>query len=506
MDNNQQNSNVPEQQPAGITPVTSNKKLNNKIIAIVVLAMLAGIVIFIALSRKPKVEPVITEPQLKTYSGQYDSEFEGYITKFNYSFSYPTDKFTIQQSGNTVTLTDNSENTATKIYFQSNDAIGAADAKSYWDIMKKCPDCKQLETQIAIKNANETLTFASSTGEEWLIFPTTQKDFVMVQIQKPDTSIQKILETLSVSSTVIKPKGDNNIESWKNYNNFEYGFEFKYPLNYAAATPPAASGYLFYLKHASLNASMSVAVNGLFSLDRIRENFAPTGLQDIPPKKVQAGQNTFYYYGAGGGGVFYPDSFYYNLNGKLLVISFDGVYENDKTPNTETKQLEMQILETFKFTTPANSWKTYRNEKYSFEIGYPKEWKVIGSTASAFTAATSDQCKDDNGSVDRLMEQYKGCQRFTVWAGDTSKANYSDDPNNFSQIKIGGVEGEKFIYNTPTQATVNDQIVYIPKAEISGQVFYKGVWYKFSLNFHQGDINYALSLFDDFIKSFSFTK
>ena len=147
------------------------------------------------------------------------------------------------------------------------------------------------------------------------------------------------------------------------------------------------------------------------------------------------------------------------------------------------------------------NWKQYQSNKYGFKIGYPKEWKLINSSDSALTVATTEECKDDNQSVEKMIEQYKQCNRFTVWAGDTARANYSGDPDGYFRVM-----GEKFIYNSPTQATLNGQVVYIPKVEISGQVARDGVLYKFSLNFHQGNINQALYLFDDFVSMFKFVK
>jgi hypothetical protein len=74
---------------------------------------------------------------------------------------------------------------------------------------------------------------------------------------------------------------------------------------------------------------------------------APTGF-DSPPESQRMGENTFYNYGPGGGGVQYPDGYYFNLRGKILVIDFDGPYENDKTPTPETKKMEQKVLATFR--------------------------------------------------------------------------------------------------------------------------------------------------------------
>ena len=75
---------------------------------------------------------------------------------------------------------------------------------------------------------------------------------------------------------------------------------------------------------------------------------APTGIES-PPEPVHAGKNTFYYYGPGGGGVQYPDGYYFNLRGKILVVDFDGPYDNaDKTPTATTKKMEQKILASFR--------------------------------------------------------------------------------------------------------------------------------------------------------------
>jgi hypothetical protein len=74
---------------------------------------------------------------------------------------------------------------------------------------------------------------------------------------------------------------------------------------------------------------------------------APTGY-DSPPEPVRAEKNTFYYYGPGGGGASYPDGYYFNLRGKILLIYFDGPYENDKTPTPATKKIEQKVLVSFR--------------------------------------------------------------------------------------------------------------------------------------------------------------
>jgi len=76
--------------------------------------------------------------------------------------------------------------------------------------------------------------------------------------------------------------------------------------------------------------------------------FAPTGLQDIPPQRIQAAHGEFYYYGPGGGGVDYPDDFFFGVRGRTFSIEFTGPYSRDKTPDAVTKEVEPEVLESFR--------------------------------------------------------------------------------------------------------------------------------------------------------------
>lgn len=76
--------------------------------------------------------------------------------------------------------------------------------------------------------------------------------------------------------------------------------------------------------------------------------FAPTGMQNIPPKRIHTTNADFYYYGAGGGGVDYPDSYYFGLRGRTYWIEFIGPYDGDKTSAVITKQIESKLLASFR--------------------------------------------------------------------------------------------------------------------------------------------------------------
>lgn len=86
-----------------------------------------------------------------------------------------------------------------------------------------------------------------------------------------------------------------------------------------------------------------------FSIRALERYTAPTGLDDTEPKRIDIGPNTFFFYGPGGGGVDYPDEYSINLQGLILNIQFDGPYDlGSKTPSNEMKQLEPEVLATFR--------------------------------------------------------------------------------------------------------------------------------------------------------------
>jgi hypothetical protein len=91
---------------------------------------------------------------------------------------------------------------------------------------------------------------------------------------------------------------------------------------------------------------LTVAVSVIAFTKEHLHTYAPTGSEAIDPESVTLGNTAFYYYGPGGGGVCYPDRYFTNLKGKILVLSFSGC-DNDKTPSEATKKIEIDILSTF---------------------------------------------------------------------------------------------------------------------------------------------------------------
>ena len=159
--------------------------------------------------------------------------------------------------------------------------------------------------------------------------------------------------SISISTGVLPttiPVNDSTA-NWKTYHNDQYSFEFQYPPFYELTGVSGGRNIpLVAFKYIGKDADMLVSIDtGKFSLTNLR-TYAPTGLDGFDPTSLTLNNNVFYYYGPGGGGVEYPDIYFYNLNGKILIFNFFGPYENDKSPTNEMKTVEKQILSTFKFT------------------------------------------------------------------------------------------------------------------------------------------------------------
>ena len=96
------------------------------------------------------------------------------------------------------------------------------------------------------------------------------------------------------------------------------------------------------------NATINVVAHGTPFHPSGLSSFAPTGMEDVPPKRIHTRHAEFYYYGPGGGGVDYPDSYYFGLRGRTFSFEFYGPYDGDKTPAAITKQMEPKLLASFR--------------------------------------------------------------------------------------------------------------------------------------------------------------
>ena len=136
------------------------------------------------------------------------------------------------------------------------------------------------------------------------------------------------------------------------------GFELFYPATYEIADLPcgvarwaASNGYqsLLYVQQGRSQDAASIHVTvdrRRFSMENLMQLHSRA---DEEPTIVKVGEIVFYYYGRGGGGVSYPDEYFYNLDGNILGIKFDGPYPpHDNSPTPRTKAMERKVLESFR--------------------------------------------------------------------------------------------------------------------------------------------------------------
>jgi len=95
-------------------------------------------------------------------------------------------------------------------------------------------------------------------------------------------------------------------------------------------------------------ASIEIFAYGTPFRPKALTRYAPTGLEETPPRLIHAAHAVFYYYGPGGGGVDYPDVFFFGIRGSTFTIDFFGPYSSDKTPAPETKRIEPAVLASFR--------------------------------------------------------------------------------------------------------------------------------------------------------------
>ncbi len=151
----------------------------------------------------------------------------------------------------------------------------------------------------------------------------------------------------TVSKSPCSTSAQRETSTWRVYADWDHHFCFRYPGSYRSLPPPKIICREAKLRNEVTKAEIGVCVlPDAFRLSAL-QTMAPTGI-DSPPGSIRIGNHTFYYYGPGGGGVSYPDGYYYNLRGKILVIDFDGPYENDNTPTPETKKMETKVLASFR--------------------------------------------------------------------------------------------------------------------------------------------------------------
>lgn len=210
------------------------------------------------------------------------------------------------------------------------------------------------------------LTNSTSTN------PIDQAKQVISQLMQKGGEEQKQIEQLSSSSTI-------ETSAWKTYRNEKYGFEVSYPFEWRDYEHKESSSLL-----------------SIFSKDRADISFVVEKIKAVTPSQFLIEENkridelnAYLATGPGIGGIEISKpsiinfankeatlqyQFAIGFDGKVITIPSQGlsIYFSYGGRNP-TSSIPDQILSTFKFIEPidTSTWKTYRNEKYGFEIKYP---------------------------------------------------------------------------------------------------------------------------------------
>ena len=180
----------------------------------------------------------------------------------------------------------------------------------------------------------------------WGVCPISNTKAILINIHSTDDAvIEKILKT-------VKFTGD--VSSTLTYQNNAYKFSFQHSNLFSiqeslsGTKSPDGNTVLASFSNNNGKTIEIVVDHSPITLDSLKK-YAPTGQEGFPPNQsIEFTSPQFYYYGPGGGGVCYPDIYFTGNSSYTLIFRFIGC-DNDKTPPQYIKDIEHQILKSFRF-------------------------------------------------------------------------------------------------------------------------------------------------------------
>lgn len=252
---------------------------------------------------------------------------------------------------------------------------------------------------------------------------------------------------------------------WDTYQNYNYGFEVKYPSDWERTIPTGTSIATFINKPNTGNIDLLTIK---FIEIKSEKGFLEEIKKITDNKKVKINEQEFYFFKnsenltAG----FLFNEYYTERDNKNfsivtgIVFKQEGGYIIPPLANELLKQQDIfnRILSSFKFIKKAETddWNIYRNDKYSYEIKYPNGWNM----------------NDEEGIIITFYDKkYKT-------AGDAL------DNKNVIQVRVidrkdGADYFERFKQkNNPELKKINNIDFYFLKSSMAGLSFYEYYAYR----------------------------
>lgn len=205
-----------------------------------------------------------------------------------------------------------------------------------------------------------------------------------------DSKNQKTLEIFDLFLTTVQIFQENQTVGWKTYKNDEYGFEFKYPIDWRGEF----SWHEFledpghgYFDNGIMNDDSGIYIEVTKDKNIVEDIIhlrRPLNGININPKNVVFSEKEIKINNVNAKkiNVKYTDPSNPEWEKNYIVIEQNGI-NYLLLSNGITEQLFKNIYFTFKFTTPAPvinktaDWKTYIDENSNaFQVSYPNDWII----------------------------------------------------------------------------------------------------------------------------------
>lgn len=309
-----------------------------------------------------------------------------------------------------------------------------------------------------------------------------------------------------------------DISDWQTYRNEELGFEMKMPRDWILADTyiekdPDIQGDNFYF--GKKNTTYTIPEGGKSSSAIIisssnRYNKKAMPLRDfIQLRKSDYAQklHTFSLNGIEAI-ILGSDSVYFFNGDRVWDINFQ--LHHDNSIHAKEYDVFLGIVNTFKFIeqvqiADTSSWKTYRNEKFGYQVMYPQETKPViipsGEKNSTDDGHIIDfQLNDFSVRVDALKSSHEGktIDEFVDSKSNVGDPLFSDNIENREEKIIQGERAFQFKSNPFLGMQGTGEMYQTINTLISGNVYY----YQIISNIPASSGQKAKDLYDAFVNSF----